>query len=54
MAEFRRTLKFLAAPLKSIPEEAMEITFINELKAHIRAEVRLLRPKGLGQLLEVA
>lgn len=54
MAEFRRTFELLAAPLMGIPEEVMESTFINKLKAHIRAEVRLLQPKGLGQLIEVA
>lgn len=54
MAVFRRTFELLAAQLFGIPEEVMESTFVNGLKAHIRAEIRLLRPRGPSQLVEVA
>lgn len=54
VAEFRHTYELLVAPLMEIPEEVTESTFINGLKSHIKAEVQLLQPKGLDQLMEVS
>lgn len=54
VADFRRTFDALAAPVQGMMEEVLEATFIKGLKTEIRAEVCLLCPKGLDQLMDVA
>lgn len=51
-AEFRWEFEVLAAPLKEIPYEVLKSTFVNRLKPKIRAEIRVLGPKGLDQIME--
>lgn len=52
--EHRRRLEVLADPLPEISDDVMEVKFINELKAPIRAEVRILKPRGLSHIMELA
>lgn len=52
--DYRRMFEMLATPLPAIPESVMEENFINGLSPEIRAEVRLIRPQGLGQIMELA
>ena len=54
VAAYRREFEILATPLKGISEEVMESTFMNGLLPEIRAELRLLKPYGLGHLMEMA
>lgn len=37
-----------------MPKEVLERIFVNGFKAQIRAEVRLLKPVGLGEIMEIA
>ncbi|EXB92422.1 hypothetical protein L484_021406 [Morus notabilis] len=41
-----------AAPLHDVPEEILEGIFVNGLKAEIRAELRLLKPAGLTEIMD--
>lgn len=50
VADFRREFEVLTTPLKGVSNEVLESTFVNGLKP----EVRLLGPKGLGPIMEVA
>lgn len=52
--EHRLCFETLASPLEGMPEALLEGQFINGLKPEIRAELRMLRPNGLDQLMEVA
>lgn len=54
VAEFRRAFEVLATPLKDLPDEVPESTFMNGLLPKIWAEICLLGPIGLGQIMEVA
>ena len=42
----------MSALITSLPEEVLEGTFMKGLKPKIRAEVRMLKPNGLGPLIE--
>lgn len=52
--EYRRRLEVLADPLPEISDDVMEVKFINELKAPITSEVRILKPRGLSHIMELA
>lgn len=54
MREYRRRFETLASSLTELPEEVMECNFLNSLKPEKRADVQLLRPVGLEQIMEVA
>jgi len=54
VAEFKREFEMLAAPLREISNVVSESTFVYRLRPEIRVEVRLLGPKGLGPIMEVA
>lgn len=54
MARFRKSFEALAALVSGILDEVLESTFINGLKLEIWAEVRLLWPIVLAQLMETA
>lgn len=54
VAEFRRAFEVLAAPLKDLPDEVLESTFMNGLLPKIWAEICLLCPTGLSQIMEAA
>ncbi|KAL2542639.1 Transposon Tf2-1 polyprotein [Abeliophyllum distichum] len=40
--------------LDDMPEAILEGNFMNRLRPEIRAEVHLMKPKGLGQIMEMA
>lgn len=44
----------LAAPIGDISEAILEGHFVNGLSPEIKAEVRMLQPKGLDQIMELA
>lgn len=52
--EYRRQFEKLASPLQNLSEEVLECNFINGLTPRIRAEVQLLCPMGLEQIMDVA
>ncbi|XP_022848903.1 uncharacterized protein LOC111371244 [Olea europaea var. sylvestris] len=52
--DYGRMFEVLAAPLTTVPEDILEGNFINGLKPLIRAEVRLLKPRGLDLIMELA
>lgn len=49
-----RRFEILAAPIDVVSEAILKGNFINGLRLKIQAKVRMLRPKGLGQTMEVA
>lgn len=52
--EYRRKFKVLAAPSLIISDDVLESNFINGLKAPIQAEVRMLKPRKLGHIMNLA
>ena len=52
--EYQSSFEVLASPLQNLPEQLLEGIFINGLKPKIRAEVSLLKPVGLGHIMETA
>lgn len=44
----------MATPLPEILDEVLESSFINGLKAPIRAEIRMMKPRGLGHIMGLA
>ncbi|XP_024017591.1 uncharacterized protein LOC112090471 [Morus notabilis] len=50
--EYRRQFEMLAALLAEIPEQVLESAFVNGLKPEVRAEVRMMKPNGLGRIME--
>lgn len=52
--EYRQGLETLASSLTEVSEEIMDCNFLNRPRPNIRAEVYLLRPLGLEQIMEVA
>ena len=54
MAEYRRDFEFMSASMAGLLDEVLESTFVNGLKPEIRAEVRVLKPVGLGPIMETA
>ena len=54
VAEYRRDFEMLSAPLNGLSMEVMESTFVKGLKPEVKAKLRLMRPSGLGQIMELA
>lgn len=54
VVEFKRNFEALVASITGISGKVMEGIFINGLKPDVRAEVRVLGPKGFGQIMDVA
>lgn len=54
VTEFREEFESHAAPLKEIGEELLMGIFTNRLKEEIRAEIRLMKPNNLFELMEQA
>lgn len=52
--EYRQWFETLAAPLPEIPDGILEGHFINGLKAEVKAELRVIRPSGLEEIMEMA
>lgn len=40
--------------MNGLPIEVLESTFIKGLKPEVKAELRVMRPSGLGQIMELA
>ncbi|XP_022878938.1 uncharacterized protein LOC111396702 [Olea europaea var. sylvestris] len=51
---YRHSFETLATPICDVSEAILEGHFINELSPEIKAEVRMLQPKGLEQIMELA
>lgn len=54
MREYCWKFKVLAAPLVEVPNQVLEEDFIDGLNSKIWAEVRMLKPYGLGRIIELA
>lgn len=52
--EYRQWFESLAAPLMEIPDGLLEGHFVNGLKAEVKAELRVLRPSGLEEIMKMA
>ena len=52
--EYRLLFETLVAPVDEASEAILEGLFVNGLKLEIRAEVRVLQPSGLTQIMEIA
>ena len=52
--DYLRTFELLASALDGVPKNVQESTFINGLKLEIRAEVRMLKPVGLREVMNLA
>ena len=54
VAKYRRHFELLSALLNWLSVEVMESTFVKGLKPEVKAELRLMRPNGLAQIMELA
>ena len=54
MSEHLRAFELLAATLEDVPEHVQESTFINGLRSEIIAEVQMLKPESLQEVLKFA
>ena len=52
--DYRQSFEALALPLENLPEAMLEGHFMNGLKPEIRAELRVLRPRCLEQMMDLA
>ncbi|KAK9188260.1 hypothetical protein WN944_019661 [Citrus x changshan-huyou] len=52
--EYKEKFELLLGRLWGIPEAVLEGNFMKGLKPEIRASLRLLRPRGLGESMELA
>ena len=52
--EYRKKFELLSGRLRDISEAMLEGNFMKGLKPKIRAALRLLRPRGLGESMELA
>uniref|UniRef100_A0A1S8ADV7 Aminoacyl-tRNA ligase n=1 Tax=Citrus limon TaxID=2708 RepID=A0A1S8ADV7_CITLI len=52
--EYREKFELLSGRLGGLPEAVLEGNFMKGLKLEIRASLRLLRPRGLGESMELA
>ena len=52
--EYMEKFELLSGRLKGIPEAVFEENFMKGLKLEIRVSLRLLRPRGLGESMELA
>ena len=54
MAEYRRDFEQLSSSLNGLSKEVMESTFVKRLRPEMKVELRLMKPVGLGQIIEMA
>lgn len=54
VAKYRRKFEMSVAPLRDVPDEILEGIFVNGLMAEVWAELRLLKPVSLGEIMEIA
>ena len=54
VTEYSQNFKLLLVPLNELSMEVLESTFIKGLKPEFKAEMRLMWPNGLGQIIELA
>ena len=54
LAENRRTFELLSAPLHGLSMEVLESTFVKGLRLKVKADLRLMRPHRLAQMMELA
>lgn len=54
VGEYRRRLIELLAPLDRVPEEIAKGQFLNGLKEEVKVEVRLLGPRNLDHVMDLA
>ena len=52
--EYKEKFELLLGQPQGIPEAVLEGNFMKGLKPEIRASLRLLRPRGLGETMELA
>ena len=52
--DYRQSFEALASPLEYLPEAVLERHFINGLHPEIKAELRVLRPRSLEQMMDMA
>lgn len=52
--EYRERFELLSGRLGEVSDAALEGNFIKGLKPKIQAALRLLRPRGLGETMELA
>ena len=52
--EYREKFELMSGHLGEVLEAVLEGNFMKALKSEIRAALRLLRPKGLGETMELA
>lgn len=50
--EYREKFKLLSAPLRDVPDEMLVGAFLSGLQEEIRADVRLMHPRGLRELMD--
>lgn len=54
MLEFREMFEMISATLNNVTEETLMGMYMNGLKEEIKAEVRVLKPKSLNDLMNIA
>ena len=54
MREFHQTFEAMASSLQGVLEHVLEGVFVNGLRPNIRAEVRMVMPRRLEELMEFA
>ena len=52
--EYRERFELLSGRLGEVSKAVLEGNFMKGLKSEIRAALRLLRPRGLGESMELA
>lgn len=54
MMAYRLAFETSAAPIRDISYAILEGHFLNGLRPEMRAEIRVMQPKGLNQIMELA
>lgn len=54
IAEYCRKFELLSTPLHGLLMEILESTFVKGIRPEIKAELRLMQPNGLGQIMQLA
>lgn len=54
MSEFREKFEMLLATLPEVSKESLMGMFLNGLKDEVKADVRLMKPKNLKELMDDA
>lgn len=52
--EYQEQFELLSGPLIGLSEAVLESNFIKGLKLEVRSKLQLLRPKGLGEIMDLA